>query len=118
MQSACLGYVTKGVRKCRCFVLKDYRRYKRIIYSRILVFLFPLPVSYPSFAKIYPRQNFYDKLIRENKSTRIFSRSAFAKINPRKVAEVKPFGIKKSYVKCFVSPGRTRKKSKNRSNRQ
>ena len=104
MQSACLGYITKGVKKCKCFllkqprlqqgalsshrgsairgfvgnegwksdvkraddekqsqifesekklvlesrlVLKDCRRYKRIITSRILVFLFPLPVSYP-----------------------------------------------------------------------
>ena len=56
MQSARLEYVTKGFRKCRCFVLKGYGRYKRMIYSRILVFLFPLPVSYPSFAKIYPRE--------------------------------------------------------------
>ena len=53
-----------------------------MIYSRILVFLFPLPVSYPSFAEIYPRE-IYDKLIRENKPTRIFSRSPFAKLSPR-----------------------------------
>ena len=28
-----------------------------MIYSKISVFLFPLPVSYPSFAKINPRKD-------------------------------------------------------------
>ena len=83
MYSACLRYVTKGLGNVKCCVLKRLSLLKRMIYITILVFLFPLPVSYPSFVKIYPREIFKISSFAKINPREFFLRLAFAKMSPR-----------------------------------